>query len=138
MDSWQIVGSLTATHVAAFVVGYYSKVWADKTTDHRRQREERQKRDKMIADAIQNAASLVAAIRAEVRKPENAHIIDFAFEVAKAGGRRKDRLNFDPDTDPAWKRQIHILETAGLIADVREGILPVYRMSEAFLDLLRA
>jgi hypothetical protein len=129
------------THSLAFLLGAMTgaagQYLADKYTDQRRRQEAAATVNSEWLRLTAKMPALFAEMNADLKG--NALVREF-FVLPNVnvslGGSSQPRFTYYESTHPNLRAMLGILEEAGYIRDVTVSNVPIYRMSETFIDML--
>lgn len=119
--------------------GVAGKYFADNLTDRRRKTESTKQLKQEFMNIKKQMPELIKEIKNDLSKEDQKFIREFfVLEDRKVhlGGSEKPRLVYYEEDHRDLRCKIDILENQGFLSDVTTGIVPIYRMTEEFVELL--
>ena len=129
-----IIGFLIGT-----ATGAAGKYFADKFTDQRRKAESTGQLKQEFLNIKRQMPELIKEFKNDLSKADQKFIREFfVLENHKVvlGGSEKHRLIYYEEEHPNLRGKIDILENQGFLTDVRTRNVPIYRMTEEFVQLV--
>ena len=132
-----------ASHLVAFLVGATAgaagQYLATKYTEKRHSQEQKKKSRKTFNELNAKMPELFKKMRNDLLEDKSELVAEFVVlrnRKISFSSSKKRFYYFDEDHSDL-QGKIDLLVDHGLIADVRTGNAPIYRMSQEFIDLLR-
>lgn len=124
--------------VATGAVGSYL---GNRLTDRRRDREKTAADRKAFAQVQGEMPALIAEMKADLKREDGMMVREFFVVERRSiamGRSSKPRFSYYVEDHPQLHGQLEVLENCGYIIDVTPGNTPVFRMTEGFVDLVKA
>ena len=136
-----IVTALIA--LVAFLAGIaaetFRSYFSDMLTDRRRDREAKAKEMEQFRDAMNQMPDLFAEMKKDLYDPELKPVREFF--IAKKNWTinfgEEPRFIYYEEDHPGLGGTIKVLDNLGYVVEVRSGVLPIYRMTEDFVRLIK-
>jgi hypothetical protein len=129
-----IIGFLIGT-----ATGAAGKYLADKFTDQRRKAESTRQLKQEFLNIKRQMPELITEFKNDLSKKDQKFIREF-FVLANRkvclGGSSKPRFVYYEEEHKDLRGKIDILENQGFLIDVTTGNVPIYRMTEEFVQLV--
>jgi hypothetical protein len=129
-----LIGFLVGT-----VTGAAGNYFANKFTDCRREQEAARQATKRFAAVRAQMPKLIEEMKTDLAGEGHAQIREFFVLPNKKvclGGSKKPRFRYYEDEHDNLRGKLDILENADYLIDVTPGNTPIFRMAEAFVELL--
>lgn len=127
------------THSLAFLTGFTGKYLADRFTDRRHRREVQAQVDRQWSKIWIAMPGLIAEMKQDLG--EDSLVREFIVMPNKrmsfGVGILQPRFRYYEDEHPNLRGQLAILEDAGYVRDVAPSNVPIFRMTEAFVEQVR-
>ena len=133
------IGSMALGFLVGAATGATGTYFAHKYTDRRREKEAGKQAKKHFLKIKEQMPKLIEEMRADLLRDGNACVREFfVLEDKKVvlGGSEKDQFVYYEDNHENLRGQLDILESEGYIFEVPHGNVPIYRMTEEFVQLL--
>jgi len=129
-----VIGFLLGT-----ATGAAGKYYADKFTEQRRKSESTRQLKQEFLNIKRQMPELITEFKNDLSNENNRLIREFfILENRKVclGGSKKPRFTYYEENHKDLRCKIDLLESKGFLVDVTTGNVPIYKMTEEFVELL--
>jgi hypothetical protein len=126
-------------YLAGIVTETIRSFFSDMLTDWRHNREAKERELSQFQDAKSQMPELIFEMKSDIYNPEQKPIREFfiAKKTWSINFGDEPRFIYYEEDHPGLRAKIKVLDNLGYVIEVRPGDLPIYRMTENFVRLLK-
>jgi len=130
---WAGILSGSLGFLAGILLRAPAKYIADKYTDRRREKEAKQRTERAFLDVMKKCPNLIGEMKADLLRSPHVREFSAIKSGTMMGDPRMPRFVYKSNSYP---NKAQMLENLGFIVDVTPGNVPMYRMTEEFVELV--
>jgi hypothetical protein len=128
------------TFLAGTATGAAGSYYASKFTDQRRKQEAKSETNKEFRETCALMKKLIAEMKADLDRPNDSTVREFAIlanERIRFNSSKK-RFRYHEDVHEDLCGKVGILESRGYVIDVSTSSVPICKMTQDFVALVRS